>query len=91
MRWFRNWVTVHDADLIPGDGDEFPQATVPPDLLRTADALAERSRLLPQYLRTKLEDHVPYVVGEATCLQELINDLLGHCQDATMLGIAHTE
>jgi two-component system cell cycle response regulator len=91
LRWFRNWVAVQDPESVPDDCDRPARATVCHDLLRTADALAQRSCMLPQYLRTNLEDYVPYVVGEVTCLQELINDLLGHCQDAAMLGPAMQE
>ncbi|MBI3463161.1 MAG: diguanylate cyclase [Planctomycetes bacterium] len=91
LRWFRNWVSVHDPHSLAGEWGLLSRAAVCPELLRTADALAQRSCLLPQYLRTNIEDYVPYVVGEATCMQELINDLLGHCQDGTMLGIANSE
>lgn len=91
LRWFRNWVSVQDPDSAAGDCGQLPRSAVCPELLRTADALAQRSCILPQYLRTNLDDYVPYVVGESTCMQELINDLLGHCQDSAMLGIANSE
>ena len=91
LRWFRNWVSVHDPGSLVDDLSHPVRSLVCPELLRTADALAQRSSLLPQYLRTNIDDYVPYVVGEATCMQELINDLLGHCQDGTMLGMTTSE
>ncbi|MEX2139100.1 MAG: diguanylate cyclase [Pirellulales bacterium] len=80
LRWFGNWMAAHDG---PSDGlDE--QAMQRVGLTKIAEALAERSAEMKSHLATEHDDFIPYVVGEATRMQELLNDLLGHCQQARL-------
>lgn len=85
LRWFRNWITVslgQDSLGHLADGQE--RRRLRASLLKTADAVARRSAELPRVLAGDNEDFVPFVVGEVTRLQDLINDLLGHCQTVRM-------
>lgn len=80
LRWFRNWIEVHKPDsaveFAPSDGEDQAPAAV----IKTAEATARRAAELPKRLAENPDDLVPCVVGEATRLQELVNDLLGQCK-----------
>jgi len=82
LRWFRNWVATHDE---AGSGD--PRTC--PDrernrrkaaIIKTAEAAEQRAAHLRRRIAGDDHDFVPCVVGEATRLQSLVNDLLGHCR-----------
>jgi two-component system chemotaxis response regulator CheY len=80
LRWFGNWMAAHNG---PSDGlDE--QATQRVGLTKIAEALADRSAELKSQLAAEHDEFIPYVVGEATRMQELLSDLLGHCQQARL-------
>ena len=82
LRWFRNWITVNrQRQLADGRGDP----SVEPDdrkaaITRITEALIERAAELPQRLAERPEDFAPCIVGEATRLQQLIDDLMAHCR-----------
>ncbi|MDX1961669.1 MAG: diguanylate cyclase [Pirellulales bacterium] len=81
LRWFSNWIQANktidsfDADT---DGGRRPLRSME----ATISTLMRQSQYLLDQLQTteSVEDVVPYVVGGATCMQDLVNDLLGHCQ-----------
>ncbi|MEZ6070347.1 MAG: diguanylate cyclase [Pirellulales bacterium] len=78
VRWIHNWMLAHgqtDADY----GVEHCQAFTD-TMSNLAHALASRGTELSRYLANLEDDFVPYVIGEATRMQDLINDLLSQCQ-----------
>jgi len=83
IRWFRNWMLANRAEL-PSREDEHKNLFA--GVMATARALAECGENLPSELLMNERYFVPCAVSEATQLQELINDLLGHCQTA---GVAY--
>lgn len=83
IRWFRNWMLANRAEQ-PSHEDE--RKNLFAGVMATARALAECGEKLPSELLLNERYFVPCAVSEATQLQELINDLLGHCQTA---GVAY--
>jgi diguanylate cyclase (GGDEF)-like protein len=87
LRWFRNWIMVNHgqgsrfADTGPTMGELDRKASV----LKTAEALARRAEALPGRLGDQPADFAPCVVGEATRLQELVDDLLAHCRKSQVI------
>ena len=84
LRWFKNWITVNRQKQ-PGDGPGDPSVESGDHkaaITRIAETLMDRAGELPQRLAEQPGDFVPCVVGEATQLQMLIDDLLAHCQTA---------
>jgi diguanylate cyclase (GGDEF)-like protein len=78
VRWIRNWMFAHGqaaADYGVEHCHDFTDT-----LHNLAHALANRGDELSRYLASNEHDFVPFVIGEATRMQELINDLLGQCQ-----------
>jgi hypothetical protein len=82
LRWVRNWVATHEES---GSGD--PRNCPDRELerrktavIRTAEAAEARVADLRRRIAGEDHDFVPCVVGEATRLQSLVNDLLGHCR-----------
>jgi two-component system cell cycle response regulator len=78
VRWIHNWMFAHgqaDADYGVEHCHDFTDT-----LHNLANALATRGVELSRHLAANEEDFVPFVIGEATRMQELINDLLGQCQ-----------
>jgi two-component system chemotaxis response regulator CheY len=80
LRWFGNWTTAHNGPAAEANN----QSTQRSGLAKIADALADRSSELVSQLAANHEDHIPYVVGKVTRMQELLSDLLGHCQQARL-------
>jgi two-component system cell cycle response regulator len=77
VRWIQNWMFAHgqeDADYSVEHCREFTDT-----LHNLAHALATRGVELSRHLASNEDDLVPFVIGEATRMQELINDLLGQC------------
>lgn len=82
LRWFRNWSVTHQV------GDEEPAADdlrqmrehQRAGIIKTAQVAARRIADIPRRIADENQDFVPCVVGEATRLQDLANDLLGQCQ-----------
>lgn len=77
IRWFRNWVLANRDEL---PDHEAERKRLHDGVMLTARALAECGEGLPGKLLLDERNFIPYAVGEATRMQELINDLLGHCQ-----------
>ena len=82
LRWFHHW-----ARLIHGSPEAARNEAVAcrdernrQGLLKTAAALAERCQELHRDLEEGCGDFAPRVVSEASRIQELAVDLLGHCQ-----------
>ncbi len=80
LRWFGNWTTAHDGPAAALDNQSMQRA----GLAKIADALADRSAELKCQLAAEHDDFIPYIVGEATRMQELLSDLLGQCQQARL-------
>ncbi len=85
LRWFRN--TVWSKGLM--GPQEFPQAADDADPHRSKERLADTPRELGRqaselhrHFTEDTDDLVPYVVGGATSMQELVNDLLAHSRFA---------
>lgn len=85
LRWFRNLVLARgrlgsaDAGEVPADSDlREPRQ----HLTATARELAAQVAQLEGHLHTEAGDLVPHVVGGATRMQELLNDLLAHSRCA---------
>lgn len=82
LRWIRNWVATHEE---AGSGDPW---TCPDRdrnrrktaIIKTAEVAEARVADLRRRIAGEDHDFVPCVVGEATRLQSLVNDLLGHCR-----------
>ncbi|MCA9271282.1 MAG: diguanylate cyclase [Planctomycetales bacterium] len=72
VRWFNNAMLVQMADQ-PGDA---PQADESDPLRSTADALVAESQRLARLLHSDERDMLPAVVGGASRMQEMVNDLL---------------
>jgi diguanylate cyclase (GGDEF)-like protein len=85
LRWFRNLVITKGL----AERSELPAVQPELDVYRSKRQLAETSRelafqasKLEQRFREETDDLVPYVVGSATRMQELVNDLLAHSRFA---------
>lgn len=82
LRWFYHWARLIQRP--PGVAAEEETALLRQrkreGLLRTAAALAEQCRELHVGLADGQGDLAPRVIAEVTRVQELANDLLGHCQ-----------
>jgi CBS-domain-containing membrane protein len=81
LRWFRNWVAT-DRGRGPNDQQVHCNADVERrkvGIIKTAKAAEERAARLCRRIADDDNDFVPCIVGEATKLQSLVNDLLGHC------------
>ena len=82
LRWFRNMVV--SQGLVKGiEGADVPQSPNALDVQRSKQRLAETARelahhasRLEQRFQHDAEDLVPFVVGGATQMQELVTDLL---------------
>jgi len=89
LRWFRNLVV--SKGLL--DHQELPQADAELDphrskerLAETAGKLARQASELQRRFEEDVEDLVPYIVGGATGMQELVNDLLAYSRYANQAG-----
>jgi diguanylate cyclase (GGDEF)-like protein len=82
LRWFANWLAAR-KDAIE---DESPadQSSYRFGMTKVAEAIASHGAELKNQLSKEQDDVVPYIVGEATRMQELLNDLLGHCKQVRM-------
>ena len=84
LRWFCNWITANQG-LRSNGGQTGEDGERSVGLGQLAEALVSHAAQLKRQLdmeQTEQEDLVPYLVGEATRMQELLNDLLAHCQQA---------
>ncbi len=82
LRWFRNWVTTREeaaSDDRPAysDGEREQRRA---GIIKTTEATEQRAAHLRRRIIEETNDFTPCVVGEATRLQSLVNDLLGHCR-----------
>ncbi len=82
LRWFRNWARAQTDQA----GSETDDDTVRrrEGIIRTADIAAARAIMLSQSVAKESGDFVPCVVGEATRLESLVNDLLAQCSRSTV-------
>lgn len=82
LRWFRNWLVTHEeADEGLGGMDSPDEhAHRKQSIVKTAEAMVRHAAEIPRRLADNDEEFIPCVVGEATRLQDLVNDLLGQCQ-----------
>ena len=77
LRWYQNWLLLHGrmpsdgAAHALGEGDSYRQR-----LTKGALAISEHAQALQQQMRTPVSDLMPLVIDRASCMQELINDLL---------------
>ncbi len=84
LRWFRNWMAIHEEAgsderrACPAGERERRKVGI----IKTAEAAEKRAAELRRRIATEDDDFVPCVVGEATRLQSLVNDLLGHCRSS---------
>ena len=85
LRLFRNLVISHNL-LDRKKGDESSMDTEMQDsrnrLEETARQMSLQATELQYYLQNNSEDLMPNVIGGATSMQELVNDLLAHAQYA---------
>jgi signal-transduction protein with cAMP-binding, CBS, and nucleotidyltransferase domain len=83
LRWFCNWIAAHRPELQRGDvSDEREKRRA--GLLEIAAELADNTATLKKHLAENDDNFVPYILGEATRMQELLGDLLGHCQQVRL-------
>ena len=81
LRWFRNWMEAHpDTIDLPSECSDTKLECRKSGIIRTADMAAQRAREISNRV-VQDDDFVPCVVGEATKLQSLVNDLLGYCAE----------
>ncbi len=81
LRWFRNWLATREAgtnDARAYSDQERERRRA--GIIKTAQAAEERAAHLSRTIAGADDDFGPCVVGEATRLQSLVNDLLGHCR-----------
>jgi len=79
LRWFCNWLAVnYETQDRERQLDE--ASHIRDRAKRAAEAIAHHGTSLPNRLGDEVDDFVPTVIGEASRMQELINDLLGHCK-----------
>jgi diguanylate cyclase (GGDEF)-like protein len=94
LRWFRNLVISKGllaAPEIPQHGDLDPHRSRE-RLAETARELARQASELQRRFQENADDLVPYVVGGATGMQELVNDLLAYSRYANQSnGLAAVE
>jgi len=84
LRWFRNLVITRgllDSEELAID-DELDPHRSKERLAETARELAQQAARLHDRFGEDADDLVPYVVGGATRMQELVNDLLAHSRYA---------
>lgn len=86
LRWFKNLVVskglVQDHEITTPTGEEIDPHRSKQRLAETARMLAHQASELQRHFREDVEDLVPYVVGGATGMQELVNDLLAYSRFA---------
>jgi diguanylate cyclase (GGDEF)-like protein len=83
LRWFCNWIAAHRPDVQRGDvSDDRDKRRA--GLLEIAAELADHTATLKKHLAENDDNFVPYLLGEATRMQELLGDLLGHCQQVRL-------
>lgn len=82
LRWFHHWARLmhRTSEIVAGDDRVALHEQRRSGLLKTASALAERCRELYRGLAEGQGELAPRVIAEVTRVQELANDLLGHCQ-----------
>jgi diguanylate cyclase (GGDEF)-like protein/PAS domain S-box-containing protein len=86
LRWLRNWVAARE----PGSSEQRSYSDRECErrragIVKTAQAAEERAAHLRRTIVIENTDFGPCVVGEATRLQSLVNDLLGHCRSQDVL------
>lgn len=86
LRWFRNWMMTRDEagscdpPVCPDGERERRKAGI----VKITEAAVRRAVDLRQRIAAEDTDLVSTVVGEATKLQSLVNDLLGYCRNASV-------
>jgi len=105
LRWFRNLVIskgLLESPEVPQSGEDLDPHRTKQRLAETARALAQQASELQRRFQEDVEDLVPYVVGGATGMQALVNDLLAYSRFAnqsngsvaamqSMLGSGYTD
>jgi diguanylate cyclase (GGDEF)-like protein len=85
LRWFKNLVLskglLEDQPAL-ADGSQADPHRSKQRLAETARQLAHQASKLQHHVQQDAEDLVPYVVGSATGMQELVNDLLAYSRYA---------
>lgn len=86
LRWFRNWSAVCTT---PGPNDKGAKLPVEREghlanIGRLLESAEQRTAAVRRRLFDQTSDPLPGLVGEVTRLQELADDLLGHCR-----GVVH--
>jgi len=84
LRWFRNLLLA--SGLVQTEEAAAPQPSVDANLTRqrlveTVRALAHQAKALDEHLQVD-DDLVPRIVGAATGMQDLVDDLLAHARFA---------
>jgi len=97
LRWFRNCVLTSGLmELTDGEPreDDLDPCHTKQRLAETAHELAQQASGLYHRFQEDVEDFMPHVVGGATRMQELVNDLLAYSryanQSATGMGALHS-
>ena len=91
LRWFRNLVVTKGLLKHESAAQDFPAADPCGSkhrLAETAETLAEVASELQSRFEQDADDLVPYVVGGATRMQDLVNDLLAFSRYANETGSA---
>jgi two-component system, cell cycle response regulator len=85
LRWFRNLVIAREprGDAEAGTPSQDDPARSRHRLIETARAIAGQTADLSRRCQDDPEGLEPYVVGEATRIQDLVNDLLAYCGSAS--------
>lgn len=85
LRWFRNLVITKgllEHEPVPQAGENFDPHRSKQRLAETARELAHQASELQSRFQEDTEDLVPYIVGGATGMQELVDDLLAYSRYA---------
>lgn len=94
LRWFKNLVVskgLLEDQPTPQAGEQLDPHRSKQRLAETARELARQASELQDRFREDVEDLLPYIVGGASGMQELVNDLLAYSRyanSATGLGAA---
>lgn len=82
LRWNVNWITAHRAAEFSELAAADPESRCRDEIIRAAETLKRHGQALIDQLQTSpcVAEAIPAIVGGATRMQDLVNDLLGHCR-----------
>jgi len=86
LRWFRNLVVARGLHADPIEAEKPPRddpTHCKEHLIETAQVLARLTAGVAERSRDRSDDLLPYLVGEATQIQDLVNDLLAYSGPAS--------